>query len=734
MTSTSQPRPLTSIDVEPELTARILLCSTVPNVFDVLVIPLLENHYPLEICAADPHAITAALRQHAHSVGMVVLDARADLQGPLDVVRALRTTCSSVALPIILLMDQASADDQARAIEAGADELLMLPMAQSMLALRLRNLHQRSALHRVNTTIRSDMQAHMAKLDMLIENGMMLSMERKAGNLCLHTLIEGQRLLHCDGGTLFLMTPERTLRFAERTRADALPVHEIALTDPSTGMPNDRYVAVHVALHNRAVLIDDVYAETRFDLSGTRDFDRRSSYRTVSLLTVPLAPRNGEVIGVMQFMNAIDPVTGAHGPFQADMLKLVEALGAQAAVALDNLQLVDAQKNMMESMIQVLATAIDAKSPYTGRHCERVPTLAMMLARAACDTTEGPLASFDFAGEDAWYEFRVGAWLHDCGKVTTPEHVIDKGTKLETIHNRLHEIRTRFEVLLRDATIARLTSQLAGVDAATAETVFDIEQKRLTDEFSFLAALNIGGEAIDTARIERLQAIAQRSWLRHFDDRIGLSPEESKRYEGLALQTLPAREFLLADKSHHVVPRSADLIPDPAFGFKVTIPEALYNYGEVYNLSVPRGTLTEEERFKINEHMIHGIMMLERMNFPRSLQRVPEYAGTHHETLDGQGYPRRLNASQLSIPARIVAIADIFEALSACDRPYKSTKMLSETLQILGGLKRRGLIDGDLFDLFLRSGVHLDYAHRFMLPEQIDTVDIEALVRSSSPL
>lgn len=723
-------RPEVVLTPEPDKTILLYGASTsARNDLTEFLVPLGFRVYYSE---TDPLQLMAELRKHQSA--MLLLSADLVVEQLQSAVRAVRAEYSSLALPIVMLIDSTQVTSQESAFVTGVDDVLELPLSVRSASLRLGNLFDRSTLVRANNAIRRDADAHTAQLDMLIENGMMMSMERSSGNLFRHMLVEGQRLLQCDGATLYLITPARTLRFAERTRADVLPVQEIPLNDPATGEPNDRYVAVHVALHNRTVLIDNLYSETRFDLSGTKDFDHRSGYRTVSLLTVPLAPRNGDVIGVMQFMNAIDPVNGAVIPFRPEMLKLIEALGGQAAVALDNLQLVDAQKGMMESMIQVLATAIDAKSPYTGRHCERVPTLAMMLAQAACNTTEGPLASFNFPDEDAWFEFRVGAWLHDCGKVTTPEHVIDKGTKLETVYNRLHEIRTRFEILLRDANIIRLQSQLDGCDVATADALFDAERLRLIDEFSFLAELNVGSEATDAERIKRLQSIAKHSWLRHFDDRIGLSPEELKRFEGVDQQPMPTSEFLLDDKPQHVVPRPPEWIPDPAFGFKVTTPSSLYNYGEIYNLAIVRGTLTEEERYKINEHMIHGIMMLERMNFPKNLQRVPEYAGTHHETLTGQGYPRRLNASQLSTPARIVAIADIFEALSACDRPYKTAKKLSETIEILGQLKRGGHIDPHLFDLFLRSGVYLDFAHRYMLPEQIDAIDIEALIRSTKPV
>lgn len=312
--------------------------------------------------------------------------------------------------------------------------------------------------------------------------------------------------------------------------------------------------------------------------------------------------------------------------------------------------------------------------------------------------------------------------------------MIDKATKLETVYNRLHEIRTRFEVLLRDADIARLTALADGVDAQQVAAEFAAAKARLIDDFSFVARANQGGESMSAADIARLAQIGQRSWLRHFDDRLGLSHGELERCAGEPVAPLPAAEPLLADKARHEVPRTAAWIPDPAFGFKVTIPQRLYHYGELYNLGILRGTLTEEERYKINEHMVHGIMMLERMNFPKALRRVPEYAGTHHETLTGQGYPRGLTAEQLTIPARIVAIADIFEALSACDRPYKAPKKLSETLAILHEMKCKGHIDGDLFDLFLTSGVYLRYAHQYLLPEQCDTVDIAPFLGPASPL
>jgi len=489
------------------------------------------------------------------------------------------------------------------------------------------------------------------------------------------------------------------------------------------------------ALSGEVLNIPDVYQldpalPYRFD----RAVDLKLGYRAVSMLTVPMRSTSGETVGVMQLINrkrdprtilTADTAADLVRPFDAFDQHLIEALASQAAVCVERTQLLEAQEQLIDSMITLLAGAIDAKSPYTGGHCERVPELAMMLARAAEETAEGPLADFRLGGEQAWREFRIGAWMHDCGKITTPEYVVDKATKLEANYNRIHEVRTRFEVLLRDARIAWLEGVINGGDPAELEATYLLRQSQLEADFAFVADCNLGGEFFGPDKVERLRAIASQSWQRHFDNRLGLAWEELSRHNDSA-QELPVQEPLLADHPWHVIPRHSDQIPAASYGFKLEVPEHLYNLGEVYNLTISRGTLTNEERYKINEHIVQTIMMLETLPFPANLSRVAEYAGTHHETLDGKGYPRRLTADDLSVPSRIMAIADIFEALTASDRPYKKAKTLSECLTILAGFRDRQHIDADLFALFLRSGVYLTYAERYLKPEQIDAVDLES--------
>ena len=385
------------------------------------------------------------------------------------------------------------------------------------------------------------------------------------------------------------------------------------------------------------------------------------------------------------------------------------------------------QAKLLNSIVKLIAEAIDAKSSYTGGHCERVPKIAELLVKAASDSKEEAFKEFSFTKEDEWREFHIGAWLHDCGKVTTPEFVVDKATKLETIYNRIHEIRTRFEVLFRDAQIEYLNTLLAGGDRSDATLKLQKTQLALIDDFNFIAKANEGGEFMSEASKERIAKIAEKTWWRNFDNKIGLSTLELMQFKNTT-EKLPVQEKLLADKHEHIIKREhfnyENYIAD---GFKEEVPEYLYNYGEVYNLQIEKGTLTHEERFKINEHVIMSIKMLEQLPFPKELQKIPEYAGTHHETMIGTGYPRKLTKAELSIPARVMAIADIYEALTASDRPYKKAKTISQALKIMSFMVKDEHIDADIFKLFLESGVYLEYAKEHLKKEQIDEVDLNSL-------
>ena len=454
-------------------------------------------------------------------------------------------------------------------------------------------------------------------------------------------------------------------------------------------------------------------------------------------LRVQLRTREGQPLGLLSLRYAAVPGADLRSD-DAHFRSFVEKLSGTLSVAIETRNLIEGQRKLFDAVIRLLADAIDAKSPYTGGHCERVPQLAEMLMQRLCDTQEAPFAAVSMT-EAERYEFRLGAWLHDCGKVTSPEHVIDKATKLETLYNRIHEVRMRFEVLWRDAEIDYWRACMMGSDFAQQHTLLRQRRQQLEADFAFVAACNIGGEAMADADVERLAAIGQQTWLRHFDNRLGLSRAEIERLGGQPPGPLPEQELLLADRPDHIVPWGARRPPveegNPAnrWGFRMRLPAYQAHLGELYNLSVRRGTLTAEDRFKINDHIVQTIIMLRGLPFPASLARVPDIAGTHHEKLDGTGYPRGLDASQLTLADRVMALADIFEALTAADRPYKPPKTLSESLGIMAGMVRDRHLDEAVFRFFLASGVWREYAERFLTPQQRDEVDLAVIGRMLAP-
>ncbi len=386
------------------------------------------------------------------------------------------------------------------------------------------------------------------------------------------------------------------------------------------------------------------------------------------------------------------------------------------------------QRALHEGIIKLVAGSIDQKSPYTGGHCERVPEIGLSLAEAASLSDAPAFKDFNILLDEQWREFRVAAWLHDAGKITTPEHIVDKGSKLEALFNRIHEVRMRFEVLLRDAEIdywKSLSQQPEREQALQQE--LQTRRQQIIDDFAFVAECNVGGEFMDDARLERLQQIASQTWVRNLDNRLGLSPAEELHVADHPSST-PAVEPLLADRPEHLFKDEFSKDRYEGMGFTLEPGEYKQNLGELYNLSIRRGTATDEDRYIINEHITATIKMLESLPWPEDLRRVPEIAGGHHEKLDGTGYPRSLTAEQLSVPAKILAVADVFEALTAADRPYKKAKPLSIALKIMRSMSEEGHLDPALFKLLITSGTYQRYAEQFLPPGQVDAVDEAALL------
>ena len=450
---------------------------------------------------------------------------------------------------------------------------------------------------------------------------------------------------------------------------------------------------------------------------------------SVHLIGIRLHNQHNETVGALVLLLADSGAQADLEKLRPDRIAFIRAVSGAAAVSIESQRLQARQKHLLESFIKLMAGAIDAKSPYTGGHCQRVPALTLMLAQAAAASQTPEFSGYN-PTEDEWEALHIAAWLHDCGKVTTPEYVVDKATKLETLNDRIHEVRTRFEVVKRDAWIAYWQGMVQGENPQHLSEVRDATLAALDDDFAFIARSNLGGEAMADADLQRLHTIAQRTWSRTLDDRLGVSWEENRRQARTSAPELPVTEFLLADKPEHLYERdSAELIaPDNPWGFKLDVPAYKYNRGELYNLSITRGTLTREERYIINHHMVQTILMLSHLPFPGHLTNVMEIAGGHHEKMDGTGYPRQLKREQMSLPARMMAIADIFEALTAADRPYKKAKTLSEALGIMAFMCRDAHIDPELFALFINEKIYQQYADRFLEPQQIDNVDAQSLL------
>ena len=538
-------------------------------------------------------------------------------------------------------------------------------------------------------------KAYITDLEKQISNlasiGLALSKEKDMNKLLEMILLEAKRIANSDGGTLYMMTDDNCLRFEilmtdsldfhmGGTSGKEIPFYPVKLyTDD--GEPNNSMIAAYVGLTGETVNIKDAYKAKGFDFSGTKMFDEKTGYHSQSFLTVPLKNHEDEIIGVLQLLNAQKPKSNTIISFKSDIQTMVEALASQAAVAITNKNLIKDLENLFESFIKLIASAIDAKSPYTGGHCARVPEITMLLANAVQETKDGPFADIAF-NEKEMYELKIAAWLHDCGKVATPEFVVDKSTKLETIYDRVHEVETRFGVIKRDVEIKRLKKELKierNESLSLEEKLDKIKALQreyrktvriLKNDLEFVQESNVGGEFMSGDKKDRVHQIANYRW------------KPNGKMEN----------FLSED--------------------------------EIYNLTIPRGTLTPEERKVINDHIVVTINMLEELPYPKHLKNVPEFAGGHHEKLDGTGYPKGLIKDEMTVQARIMAIADIFEALTARDRPYKKGKTLSQAMRILGFMKNDAHIDVDLFDIFVKEKIYLKYAEGYLDPEQIDEVQM----------
>ncbi len=522
-------------------------------------------------------------------------------------------------------------------------------------------------------------------LKALTDIGISLSLEKDHTRLLELILRKAQEITNADGGTIYTCA-DKKLKFEIMinksmnlhlggTSEQKIHFDDLSLYDDA-GNPNNKMLAPWAAISKETINIQDAYHDKTFDLSGTKKFDKSTGYHSQSFITVPMTNHLNEVIGVLQLINALDENNKVI-PFSQLDQNLIESLASQAAVTITNRNLIEAEKKLFDALIQLIAKAIDEKSPYTGGHCRRVPVISRMLALATCKIDKGPLKDFKMT-DDELYELEVAAWLHDCGKITTPEAVVDKATKLETIIDGIKLVDSRFEIIKRDTIIEMLQTKLQQATGQSIdvkdEPLLQEQLQCLDEELELVRKSNLGGEQMQAEQITRIQEIGKRNL-------IGPSGNN---------------ESLLSDK-------------------------------EVDLLSISRGTLSHHERDIINNHVSVTIKMLESLPYPKRLKNVPQLAGCHHEKMDGTGYPRQLTRDQMPLQARMIAIADVFEALTACDRPYKKSMPLTQALSILGKMKLEGHIDPDLFDVFMNEKIYEHYAAEYLDKNSLDSLDLSKI-------
>lgn len=528
----------------------------------------------------------------------------------------------------------------------------------------------------------TDLQTHITKL---VRIGIALSAERDLDTLLEMIVDEARRFTRADGGTLYVGSEDRLYLdwkiLHNKTMGTRMGGTSHVKVEASVFPPvplhvdellNTANVCTYVANAGVPVNIPNVYETHGFDFSGTRRYDGGTGYRSQSMLVVPMRNHEDDIIGVLQLINAHDSETDAVIAFSEEHEDLILSLASQAAVGITNAKLIQDLENLFDAFIRTTATAIDEKSPYTAGHVRRVADLTMRIVEAANACAEGDLADVTFSAEEM-NELRIAAWMHDVGKMTTPEYVVDKAKKLETIYDRIQTLQTRWQLLAREAEVEALRKKLdlLGADGGDQRlrTIDDECAQRkteLAEEIAFIEQCNMGGEYMEDADIARLEEIAKRTY--------GVNGER--------------------------------------------VPQLTEN--ELENLCIRKGTLTEAERLVINNHATVSIKMLSQLPFSKGLSHVPEYAGGHHEKLNGEGYPQGLTADELPLQSRILAVADVFEALTAPDRPYRPPMKLSQALKILGFMVKDGELDSRVVDLLTESGVVASYAQDELGKDQID--------------
>ena len=485
----------------------------------------------------------------------------------------------------------------------------------------------------------------------------------------LNTLLEmivdqARNFTNADAGTLYIVE-NNTLRF-QIVQNDSLKIRMGGKSGETIPFPpvelKETNVSAFVALKGISVNIPDVYDTELFDFTGPKKFDQSTGYRSKSMLVVPMRNHENDIIGVLQLLNATNPISNEVIAFSQDYENLSESLASQAAVSITNAKLIANMTELFEAFVKVMATAIDEKSPVTGGHIRRVADLTLTMAEVIHDIDEGHFKDKTFS-PDQMYELRIAAYMHDIGKVTSPVEIVEKAKKLQTIFDRIQYVRLRMAYIIQkiklegqEAKIKILQNgsspeKLNSIEKETLEKLMEIEETQ-----RFINKCNEPGEFLDDEILVRLKEVSEKTYI---DDAGEQQP------------------FLTAD--------------------------------ELVNLSIRRGSITEKERQKMQGHAAVTLKMLKQIPFTKKLKNIPDFAGAHHEFLNGKGYPLGLKGDEISFEGRLMAVTDIAEALTASDRPYKKAMPLETVYRILRSMVEGGELDPNLVELFIEKEVYKIY-------------------------
>ena len=488
----------------------------------------------------------------------------------------------------------------------------------------------------------------------------------------LNTLLEmivdqARNFTNADAGTLYIVE-DNTLRF-QIVQNDSLKIRMGGKTGETIPFPpvelKESNVSAFVALKGESVNIPDVYDTDLFDFTGPKKFDQSTGYRSKSMLVVPMKNHEDDVIGVLQLLNATNPVNDQVISFSQDYVNLSESLASQAAVSITNAKLISNMTELFEAFVKVMATAIDEKSPVTGGHIRRVADLTITMAEVIHNHEDGAFKEIKFS-PDQMYELRIAAYMHDIGKVTSPVEIVEKAKKLQTIFDRIHYVRLRMDYMIQkvklegqEKKITLLenkadTSEVKKIEADSEKQIQELEEIR-----AIINKCNEPGEFLEDETLERLKEISQRTYLDN---------------EG---QEQP---FLTED--------------------------------ELVNLSIRRGSITEAERKKMQDHAAVTLRMLKQIPFTKKLKNIPSFAGAHHEFINGNGYPLGLKGDEIPFEGKLMAVTDIAEALTASDRPYKKAMPLETVYRILRSMSEKGELDNDLVELFIDQEIYKIYQEK----------------------